>query len=120
MIAQTTPGSVEAAVAALRAGAIDFVQKPEGAERLQAAIKNALRLAALEAEIGRLGRLALGALSFADIAGETPEMERAMRLGERAAKSSAPVLLEGEAGVGKEAFARAIISPRRTGADAPS
>ena len=92
----------------MRAGAIDFVMKPEGAERLQAAIKNALRLAALEAEIGRLGRKALGVPSFADVAGQSAEMERAARLGERAAKSAAPVLLEGEAGVGKELFARAI------------
>ncbi len=110
VIAQTTPGSVEAAVAALRAGAVDFVLKPDNAERLQASIKNALRLAALEAEIGRLGRQALGALSFADIAGETPEMERAVRLGERAAKSAAPVLLEGESGAGREVFARAILA----------
>ena len=84
--------------------------KPEGAERLQASIKNALRLAALEAEVVRLGRRAVEALSFSDIAGKSPEMERAARLGERAAKSAAPVLLEGEAGVGKEAFARAIIA----------
>jgi DNA-binding NtrC family response regulator len=110
VIVETTHGSVEAAVAALRAGAIDFVLKPDGGERLQASIKNALRLAALEAEIGRLGRQALGGLSFADIAGQSPEMERAVRLGERAAKSTAPVLLDGEAGVGKEAFARAILA----------
>jgi DNA-binding NtrC family response regulator len=110
VIVQTPRGSLEAAVCALRAGAVDFVLKPDGAERLQSAIKNALRLAALEAEIGRLGRQALGVLSFADIAGQTPEMERAVRLGERAAKSTAPVLLDGEAGAGKEAFARAILS----------
>jgi DNA-binding NtrC family response regulator len=110
VIAQTTHGSLDAAVCALRAGAVDFVLKPDGAERLQAAIKNALRLAALEAEIGRLGRQALGALSFSDIAGQTPELERAVRLGERASKSTAPVLLEGEPGVGKEAFARAILA----------
>jgi len=109
VIVQTTQGALEAAVCALRAGAVDFVLKPDGAERLQAAIKNALRLAALEAETLRLGRQALGALSFSDVAGRTPEMERAVRLGERAAKSTAPVLLEGEAGVGKEAFARAIL-----------
>ena len=59
-------GAVEAAVAALRAGAIDFVLKPDGGERLYASIKNALRLAALEAEIGRLGRQALGGLSLSE------------------------------------------------------
>ncbi len=38
----------------------------------------------------------------------SPEMERVIRLGERAAKSAIPVLLEGESGVGKEVVARAI------------
>ncbi len=109
-IVQTAHGSIEAVIAALRAGAIDFVLKPEGGERLQASIKNALRLVALEAEIGRLGRRAQGALSFSDIGGKSPEMERAVRLGERAAKSAAPVLIEGEPGVGKEVFARAIVA----------
>ena len=40
---QTAHGSIETVVQAMRAGAIDFVVKPVGAERLQVSIKNALQ-----------------------------------------------------------------------------
>lgn len=107
-IAQTANGSIEAVISAMRAGAIDFVVKPVAAERLQVSIKNALRVDALEDEVRRLNRQACGMLSFRDLASKSPEMDRVVRLGERAAKSTIPVLLEGESGVGKEMIARAI------------
>ncbi len=107
-IVQTANGSIEAVLSAMRAGALDFVVKPVGAERLQVSIKNALRVDALEGEVRRLDRRAAGALTFKDLATRSEDMERAARLGERAAKSTLPVLLEGEPGVGKNIFARAI------------
>ncbi len=107
-IVQTAHGSIEAVIAAMRAGALDFVVKPVGAERLQVSIKNALRVDALEDEVRRLNRRASGSLSLKDLGSRSEEMERVVRLGERAAKSAIPVLLEGESGVGKELVARAI------------
>jgi DNA-binding NtrC family response regulator len=107
-IVQTAHGSIEAVISAMRAGALDFVVKPVGAERLQISIKNALRVDALEDEIRRMNRHASGTLSFKDLASKSEDMERVVRLGERAAKSTIPVLLEGESGVGKELIARAI------------
>ncbi|HTJ01161.1 MAG TPA: sigma-54 dependent transcriptional regulator, partial [Methylovirgula sp.] len=107
-IVQTAHGSIETVISAMRAGANDFVVKPVGAERLQISIKNALRVDALEDEVRRLNRQASGTLSFRDLASRSPEMDRVIRLGERAAKSTIPVLLEGESGVGKEVIARAI------------
>lgn len=107
-IVQTAHGSIETVISAMRAGAFDFVVKPVGAERLQISIKNALRVDALEDEVRRLNRQASGTLSFRDLASRSSEMERVIRLGERAAKSTIPVLLEGESGVGKEVVARAI------------
>jgi DNA-binding NtrC family response regulator len=107
-IVQTAHGSIEAVISAMRAGAIDFVVKPVGAERLQVSIKNALRVDALEDEIRRLNKQASGTLNFKDLASRCEDMARVIRLGERAAKSTIPVLLEGESGVGKEVFARAI------------
>ena len=107
-IVQTAHGSIEAVIAAMRAGALDFVVKPVGAERLQVSIKNALRVDALEDEVRRLNRRASGSLSLKDLGSRSEEMERVVRLGERAAKSVIPVLLEGESGVGKELVARAI------------
>lgn len=108
VIVQTAHGSIEAVISAMRAGAVDFVVKPVGAERLQISIKNALRADALEDEIRRMNRKANGTLGLKDIATRSPEMERIIRLGERAAKSTIPVLIEGESGVGKELIARAI------------
>ncbi|MGP8225683.1 MAG: sigma-54-dependent transcriptional regulator, partial [Terracidiphilus sp.] len=107
-VVQTAHGSIEAVISAMRAGAYDFVVKPVGAERLQISIKNALRVDALEDEVRRLNRQASGTLSFRDLASRSAEMERVIKLGERAAKSTIPVLLEGESGVGKEVVARAI------------
>jgi DNA-binding NtrC family response regulator len=108
VIAQTAHGSIETVVTAMRAGAIDFVVKPVGAERLQVSIKNALRVDSLEGEIRRMRRRASGTLSFRDLATKSEDMSRVIRLAERAAKSHIPVLIEGESGVGKEVLARAI------------
>ncbi|RYE82031.1 MAG: response regulator, partial [Hyphomicrobiales bacterium] len=47
VIVQTANGSIETVVTAMRAGAVDFVVKPAGAERLQVSLKNALKLGAL-------------------------------------------------------------------------
>jgi DNA-binding NtrC family response regulator len=108
VIVQTAHGSIEAVVAAMRAGATDFVVKPVGAERLQVSIKNALRTDALETEIRRMKRRVDGTLGFKDLITRSEDMARVMRLAERAAKSNIPVLIEGESGVGKEVLARAI------------
>jgi DNA-binding NtrC family response regulator len=108
VIVQTAHGSIETVVTAMRAGAIDFVVKPVGAERLQVSIKNALRVDSLEGEVRRMRRRASGTLSFRDLATKSADMSRLIRLAERAAKSNIPVLIEGESGVGKEVLARAI------------
>jgi DNA-binding NtrC family response regulator len=107
-IVQTGHGSIETVISAMRAGAHDFVVKPVGGERLQVSIKNALRVDALEDTIRRLHKQAAGHLTFKDLASKSEDMDRVVRLGERAAKSTIPVLLEGESGVGKELVARAI------------
>jgi DNA-binding NtrC family response regulator len=107
-IVQTAHGSIEAVISAMRAGALDFVVKPVGAERLQVSIKNALRVDALEDELRRATRRTAGELTFRDIVTKSENMTRVIRLAERAAKSNIPVLIEGESGVGKELMARAI------------
>ena len=108
VIVQTSPNSIEAVVSAMRAGAFDFVVKPVGAERLQVSLKNALRFEALEDELRRKARYGSATGSFRDIATTSETMGRILRLCERAAKSTIPVLIEGEAGVGKELVARSI------------
>lgn len=108
VIVQTAHGSIETVISAMRAGASDFVVKPVGAERLQISIKNALQVDALKTEIRRMNRRQGGTFGFSDLVTRSSDMGRVIRLGERAAKSSIPVLIEGESGVGKEVLARAI------------
>lgn len=108
VIVQTAHGSIEAVISAMRAGAHDFVVKPVGAERVQISIKNALAATALAGEVRRISRRAQGSLTFRDLVSRSADMARVIRLGERAAHSNIPVLIEGESGVGKELIARAI------------
>ncbi|MHB2165486.1 sigma-54-dependent transcriptional regulator [Alsobacter sp. R-9] len=108
VIVQTAHGSIETVISAMRAGAADFVVKPVGAERLSVSVKNALRTGALESELRRMSRHAGNTLTFKDLATRSPDMSRVVRLAERASKSTIPVLIEGESGVGKELLARAI------------
>lgn len=108
VIVQTAHGSIDTVISAMRAGAADFVVKPVGPERLLVSIRNALRREALEGEIRTSSRVTPMRPGFRDLALASPLMERVARLGERAAKSGIPVLLEGEPGTGKEVVARAI------------
>jgi DNA-binding NtrC family response regulator len=115
-IVQTAHGSIDAAISAMRAGAVDFVVKPVSPERLEVSIKNALRIEALAGEITRMKATASGELGFSDLIVGSEAMKRVIELGKRAATSNIPVLIEGESGVGKELIARAIQgeSVRRT------
>ena len=107
-IVQTAHGSIDAAISAMRAGAVDFVVKPVSPERLEVSIKNALKIEALAGELNRIKAQAKGSLGFADLIAGSEAMRRVIELGKRAAKSTIPVLIEGESGVGKELIARAI------------
>jgi DNA-binding NtrC family response regulator len=95
-------------ISAMRAGAADFVVKPVGVERLQVSLRNALNASALKGELQRIRHSREGRLSFADIITRSEAMAHVMRAAQKAANSSIPVLIEGESGVGKEMFARAI------------
>jgi DNA-binding NtrC family response regulator len=108
LIVLTIYGDVERAVAAIKAGATDFLPKPVAHERLRTSILNALTLSELAEEVQRLRRNQQGTLSFADIIGESDALKQCKKQAQRAAESGIPVLLEGESGVGKELFARAI------------
>ncbi|MGH6788896.1 MAG: sigma-54-dependent transcriptional regulator [Pseudolabrys sp.] len=108
VIVQTAHGGIDNVVTAMRAGAVDFVVKPAGAERLHVSIRNALSSKALAGELQRLKRSRDGVLTFADVITRAPAMQTVLRAGEKAATSAIPVLIEGESGVGKELIARAI------------
>jgi DNA-binding NtrC family response regulator len=108
VIVQTAHGGIDNVVTAMRAGAVDFVVKPVGAERLQVSLRNAIERGALEDELSRIKRSQAGTLSFKDIVTRSEAMHAVLRTAEKAATSVIPVSIEGESGVGKELIARAI------------
>ena len=108
VIVQTSQGSIETVIKAMRAGADDFVVKPVSPERLKVSIQNLLKVNALTEEVKRLNKKVSGALTFGDLIAASPNMGNVMRLGKRGAASNIPILIDGESGVGKEMIARAI------------
>ncbi len=108
VIVGTAEGATETALNAVRAGAFDFLVKPIAQERLIGAIDAALKIHRTS-QLGRAPRRARsGSVSFSDVIAASAAMSRVVELGRRAAQSTIPVMLEGEAGVGKELVARAI------------
>lgn len=106
VIVQT--GGLDQVAAAMAAGAHDFVVKPAGLERLKTCLRNALNSFALKRELQRLRHSREGRLTFSHIVTRSEAMAAAIRTAQKAASSTGPVLIEGESGVGKELFARAI------------
>ena len=108
VIVQTAHGGIDNVISAMRAGAQDFVVKPVGLERLQVSLRNALNTSALKGELQRIRHSREGRLTFSDIITRSDAMASVLRTAQKAASSQIPVLIEGESGVGKELFARAI------------
>jgi len=93
----TAFGSAINAVAALKAGAFDYLSKPVALEQLRALVKQALKVP----EMPR-------STSSYQLLGESPAMQQVRTLIDRLAKSQAPVFVTGESGSGKELAARMI------------
>lgn len=109
----TANGSVAHAVAAMRAGATDFLVKPLAPERLLAALESAIAGTAV-GELRPLTEKIPALLAFDEIVGSSPDFRAALAIAAKAARARVPVLVEGESGVGKEVVADAIhaASPR--------
>src|SRR5690349_16179057 len=99
----TAFGSTENAVAALKAGAFDYLAKPVALEQLRALVKQALKVPEKPQPANSYQLL-----------GESQAMEQVRGLIDRLARSQAPVFINGESGSGKELAARMIHlkSPR--------
>ncbi|MDQ8020975.1 MAG: sigma-54 dependent transcriptional regulator [Moraxellaceae bacterium] len=94
----TAHGSMDNAVAVLKAGAFDYLSKPVTLEQLRALVKSALDVQVHE-ESPRGSQ---------NLIGESPTMQQVKGLIERLARSQAPVYISGESGSGKERAARMI------------
>ena len=110
----TAQGSIDAAVAAMKLGAYDFIEKPVNPPRLRNILQNAARQRATERELEAARRLLRDTGKLGALVGSSRKMQEVFHLIELAAPSTASVLITGESGTGKELAARAIhqLSPR--------
>ena len=95
----TAYGSAENAVAALKAGAFDYLSKPVALEDLRTLVKSALKLPQPQSA-AKPARLQL--------LGASPAMQQTREMIAKLARSQAPVYISGESGSGKELAARLI------------
>jgi two-component system response regulator AtoC len=114
VIMMSAYGGEDAAIAAMKEGAYDYLPKPFRADEVRLTLRKAEererlrgRVAALEAEVTRLHDRAV-------VAASAP-MRRVLELATRVAPHTTTVLVTGESGTGKEVIARAVhrMSPRR-------
>ena len=114
VVLMTAYGTISDAVAAMRDGAFDFIQKPIDLEYLQHLLGRAIERQRLLRENLVLKEEFARRAGFPRIIGEHPSMQSLAREMQRIAATESTVLLLGESGTGKELFARAIhqVSPR--------
>ena len=117
----TAYGSAENAVAALKAGAFDYVAKPVALNQLRALVQSALKLSPAHESARRSDAEADAAQKPPALLGESALMHQTRALISKLARSQAPIHVRGESGSGKELAARLIHlnGPRREGPFVP-
>jgi two-component system response regulator HydG len=115
VIVITAFGSLESAIAAMRAGAYDFITKPFELDVLAMALRRAAQYTRLTQNIQRLEGQLGQKPPHPQILGTSRAMRRVFERLERTADSEVTALITGESGTGKELVARALhdASPRR-------
>ncbi len=104
----TAYASVESALAAMKNGAYDYIQKPFKHEELILTIQRALERRHLQKENLRLRDELRGKFSFTNIIGKSRAMESIFELIKAAAPTRSTILVQGESGTGKELVSRSI------------
>ena len=107
MVLTGTP-TLESSVAALRAGAYDYLEWPVPVEALAQALDRAIKHRRLRREVRRLRRRLKAAQRPGELVGDSPAMQAVYEILARVSASRAPVLITGETGTGKELVARAL------------
>tara|TARA_R110002049_G_scaffold305056_3_gene501138 strand:- start:90184 stop:91539 length:1356 start_codon:yes stop_codon:yes gene_type:complete len=108
VIVITAFGTMETAVAAMRSGAYDFIDKPVELEMLALTVARAVERRALTQQIRLLEQRTASNLQCGDLLGESEAMQRLCDQVNRVATSDASILITGESGTGKELAARSI------------
>ena len=108
VVVVTGQGSMDAAIAAMRAGAYDFITKPVSSEVLGLSVSRASQHRRLNSEVKRLREAVVSTEADGMLVGDSPAMVRVRDLIQRVGPSDASVLIHGETGTGKELVARAV------------
>jgi len=108
VVLMTAFGSLDSAVEALRAGAIDYITKPFEPEAVLLTLERTLERRALEEENRRLRKAVDQTSRLGDLIGVSEAMRETFALIRRVAHNRSSVLITGESGTGKEVVARAI------------
>ncbi len=117
MIVMTAYGTIETAVAAMKAGASDYLTKPLNLDELLHRVRQVEERRRLLTENRELREALRERHRLEGIIGESGRMQEVLSLVKRVAPSEATVLIRGESGTGKELIAKAIhyASPREGG-----
>jgi len=108
VIILSAQGSIEVAVESLRYGAYDYFPKPIDQQRLEPAIKNAIKHYDLTRELQKLREDVQKEYSFDNIISADGKMQGVFKLVTKVLSNDITVLIYGESGTGKELIARAI------------
>ena len=108
LIMLTGYATIEHAVAAIKAGAADYITKPLQVEQLEHAVVQALELSRLKRENQALREEVMEMRAARSIVAKSPAMRQVLQTVSTAAPTRASVLLQGESGTGKELLARAL------------
>src|SRR4030095_268579 len=109
----TAFGSMETAMAAIRAGAYDFVNKPVDMDALALVLERAIRHRALQAKVKTLSEALAQSQGFEELVGDSPPMQHLYQQLARVAASDAAGLITGESGTGKELGATDLLARSR-------
>ncbi len=108
VIMLSAQGSVQVALEAVRSGAYDYFPKPIDAQRLEPAIKNAIRNYELVKELQSLKETVKSKYSFSNIISADGKMQDVFKMVTKVLTNDITVLIYGESGTGKELISRAI------------
>lgn len=108
VVIMTAFGSMDTAIAAIRAGAYDFVTKPLDLDLLTLSLDRAVHYGNLRQTVKKLQDEVKRPQYFDDLIGKSPAMEELFAKISRIADSEASLLITGESGSGKELTARAV------------
>lgn len=107
-IVMSAYADIDDAIAAIQAGAYDYVAKPFKKEEILFTLRKADEARRLREENAFLKRQARGASEFQGILARSEPMEKIFRTVSKVADYKSTVLLSGESGTGKEMIARAL------------